>query len=64
MSDSGVKIVVCMWLVMMFVFGTIAGREWGATAEQQKAFKAGAGRWVANPETGDMRFEYGVPQGE
>ncbi len=52
-------------LLCVFVSAALAlGIGWriGESIEHGAAIAAHAGRWAVNPETGETRFEYGLPK--
>jgi hypothetical protein len=54
--------ITILVLAFSYVTGTIAyhlGHEHGAAEVQNLAIKAGVGRWVVNPQTGERKFVYG-----
>lgn len=62
------KIEKWEWVFLILMLGLILsgaffmGRDFGMSAEREKAKAAGVGRWTADQETGKAEFTYGVKE--
>ncbi len=57
-DDHGNGIMFVMGLAIGLVIGCVGGGCGATHNERVDAIKAGAGRWVGNPNTGETTFEY------
>ena len=60
MTEFGEKMVVRFTAGVVVIMVFFAGCSCGTKAERERAVKAGAGNWEADPKTGDVRFVYKV----
>lgn len=59
-NDNGKGIIAVVFLVAGFLMGGALGYFVAEAYERTEAVKAGAGRFEANPATGETRFVYGA----
>jgi hypothetical protein len=53
--------ILCL-ACLVFTVGFYAGAWFSICSERVRAENAGAGRYEVDPETGRLRFRYGLPE--